>query len=61
MDENSKKIKEELEENEAFQGFVEKYCEKHEVDQDTALTHAVVKCVGNAYREARLEEEGQNE
>ena len=57
MNENSEKIKEELEKNGAFQGFVEKYCKKHGVDQDTALTHALVKCVGNAYREVRLEDE----
>ena len=61
MDENLKKIKEELEENEAFRGFVEKYCEKHGIDQDTALTHALVKYVGDTYREMRLEEEGRNE
>ena len=60
MDENSKKIKEEFKKNGAFRDFVEKYCRKHEVDQDTALTHALVKGVGNAYREARLEEESQN-
>lgn len=52
-------IKEELEKNESFRDFVEKYCIKHGVDQDTAMTHAVVKGVGNAYREARLEEENR--
>lgn len=59
LDENLKKIKEELEKNKSFQDFVKKYCRKHEVDQDTALAHAVVKGVGNAYREKRLEEESR--
>ncbi len=48
---------EEYEINEAFHNFVDAYCKKHEISVETALTHALVKEVGAAYKETRLEGE----
>lgn len=54
MDKNSERIKEELKKNEAFQGFVEKYCKKHEISVEEALEHELVKSVEEHYRNIRL-------
>jgi len=33
------------ENNKDFKEYVDKYCKKHEIDQDTALSHQMVKNV----------------
>ena len=36
-------MKEFYETNEDFKAYVDRYCTKHQIDVDTALTHALVK------------------
>ena len=43
--------------NEKFREYVDAYCRKFEIDKETALTHSIVKGVGNVYRDERIKQE----
>lgn len=38
--------------NDAFRGYVDRYCVKHEIDAKTAFTHAMVKSIAEYYKDA---------
>ena len=40
------------ESNDAFHGYVDRYCEKHKTDVKTALNHAMVQSVAEYYKNA---------
>lgn len=44
---------------EAFKEYLHKYCVKHEIPEDEALTHAIVRSVAEAYG-VDLEERNEN-
>ena len=47
--------------NEKFRKFVDAYCIKHEIDRETAMTHALIKGIENTYRQLRLEKEAKED
>ena len=40
------------EENDSFKQYVDRYCVKHEIDRETALTHSVIRNAAEYYKGA---------